>query len=209
LGGRACDAPTLVRDAQHRASRPMASPAVRRDLAFVATAAIADIPTTRTHEMTQRLDYQQQSPELFKKFVEFNMSLKKGAIEEAIVDLVSVRASQINGCAFCVDMHVKQATIHGERPLRLHHLAAWRESPLFSPRERAALAWTEVLTQLPPHGVPDDVYERVRTQLSEKEITELTYSIMAINGWNRINVAFQSLPGSLDKAWGLDKANLG
>ncbi|WP_206860515.1 carboxymuconolactone decarboxylase family protein [Lysobacter changpingensis] len=159
--------------------------------------------------MTQRLDYQQQSPELFKKFVEFNMSLKKGAIEEAIVDLVSVRASQINGCAFCVDMHVKQATIHGERPLRLHHLAAWRESPLFSPRERAALAWTEVLTQLPPHGVPDDVYERVRTQLSEKEITELTYSIMAINGWNRINVAFQSLPGSLDKAWGLDKANLG
>jgi len=158
--------------------------------------------------MTQRLDYQQQSPELFKKFVEFNMTLKKGSIEEAIVDLVSVRASQMNGCAFCVDMHVKQATIHGERPLRLHHLAAWRESPLFSPRERAALAWTEVLTQLPPHGVPDDVYDRVRTQLSEKEITELTYSIMAINGWNRINVAFQSIPGALDKAWGLDKANL-
>lgn len=158
--------------------------------------------------MTQRLDYQQQSPELFKKFVEFNMTLKKGSIEEAIVDLVSVRASQMNGCAFCVDMHVKQATIHGERPLRLHHLAAWRESPLFSPRERAALAWTEVLTQLPPHGVPDDVYDRVRTQLSEKEITELTYSIMAINGWNRINVAFQSMPGALDKAWGLDKANL-
>jgi len=158
--------------------------------------------------MTQRLDYQKQSPELFKKFVEFNMTLKKGAIEDTIVDLVSVRASQMNGCAFCVDMHVKQATLHGERPLRLHHLAAWRESPLFSPRERAALAWTEVLTQLPPHGVPDDVYERVRTQLSETEITELTYSIMAINGWNRINVAFQSVPGALDKAWGLDKANL-
>jgi AhpD family alkylhydroperoxidase len=158
--------------------------------------------------MTQRLDYQQQAPELFKKFVEFNMSLKKGSIEESIQDLVAIRASQINGCAFCVDMHIKQATLHGERPLRLHHLAAWRESTLFIPRERAALAWTEVLTQLPPQGVPDDVYERVRGQLSEKEIVELTYSVMAINAWNRINVAFRVVPGSQDKAFGLDKANL-
>lgn len=158
--------------------------------------------------MTQRLDYQQQAPELFKKFVEFNMSLKKGSIEESIQDLVVIRASQINGCAFCVDMHIKQATIHGERPLRLHHLAAWRESTLFIPRERAALAWTEVLTQLPPQGVPDDVYERVRGQLSEKEIVELTYTVMAINAWNRINVAFRVVPGSQDKAFGLDKANL-
>lgn len=158
--------------------------------------------------MTHRIDYPQQAPELFKKFVEFNMALKKASIEESIVDLVSIRASQINGCTFCVDMHVKQATIHGERPLRLHHLAAWRDSTLFAPRERAALAWTEVLTQLPPQGVPDDLYERVRTQLSETEITDLTYSIMAINAWNRINVAFKSVPGALDKAWGLDKANL-
>ena len=158
--------------------------------------------------MTQRLDYQQQAPELFKKFVEFNMSLKKGSIEESSQDLVVIRASQINGCAFCVDMHIKQATLHGERPLRLHHLAAWRESTLFIPRERAALAWTEVLTQLPPQGVPDDVYERVRGQLSEKEIVELTYTVMAINAWNRINVAFRVVPGSQDKAFGLDKANL-
>jgi AhpD family alkylhydroperoxidase len=159
--------------------------------------------------MTQRIDYQQQSPDLFKKFVDFNLAVKKGSVEESILDLVAIRASQINGCAFCVDMHVKQATIHGERALRLHHLAAWRDSTLFAPRERAALAWTEVLTQLPPQGVPDDLYERVRTQLSEKEITDLTYAIMAINAWNRINVGFKSVPGALDKAWGLDKANLG
>lgn len=159
--------------------------------------------------MTQRIDYQQQSPDLFKKFVDFNLAVKKGSVEESILDLVAIRASQINGCAFCVDMHVKQATIHGERALRLHHLAAWRDSTLFAPRERAALAWTEVLTQLPQQGVPDDLYERVRTQLSEKEITDLTYAIMAINAWNRINVGFKSVPGALDKAWGLDKANLG
>jgi len=158
--------------------------------------------------VTQRLDYQQQSPELFKKFVEFNLLAKKGSIEASIIDLVVIRASQINGCSFCVDMHIKQATIAGERPLRLHHLAAWRDSTLFAPRERAALAWTEVLTQLPPQGVPDDIYERVRTQLSEKEITDLTYTIMGINGWNRINVAFRSEPGVLDKAYGLDKAGL-
>ncbi len=105
-------------------------------------------------------------------------------------------------------MHVKQATIHGERPLRLHHLAVWRESTLFSPRERAALAWTEVLTQLPAHGVPDELYERVRGQLSEQEVLDLTHAVMGINAWNRINIAFRSEPGSRDKAWGLDKADL-
>ncbi|HEY0505781.1 MAG TPA: carboxymuconolactone decarboxylase family protein [Lysobacter sp.] len=158
--------------------------------------------------MSQRVDYQQQSPELFKKFVEFNMMMKDSTIEEPIRDLVSIRASQLNGCAFCLDMHIKQATIHGERPLRLHHLASWRESTLFSPRERASLAWTEVLTQLPPQGVPDDIYERVRTQLSEKEISDLTFSVMAINAWNRVNVGFRTVPGAYDKAFGLDKAKL-
>jgi AhpD family alkylhydroperoxidase len=158
--------------------------------------------------MTERLNYQQQSPELFKKFVEFNMKIKESTIEDKILDLVFIRASQLNGCAFCLDMHSKQATIHGERPLRLYHVAAWRESTLFSPRERASLAWTEVLTQLPPQGVPDDIYERVRTQLSEKEITDLTFAVMAINAWNRINIAFRPIPGAFDKQWGLEKANL-
>jgi AhpD family alkylhydroperoxidase len=158
--------------------------------------------------MTQRIDYQKQSPELFKKFVEFSLALKNSAIEESIRDLVDIRASQINGCAFCVDMHVKEATIHGERPLRLHHVATWRESTLFSPRERAALAWTESLTQIPAQGVPDDVYERVRTQLSEKELSDLTFLVMSINAWNRVNVGFRLVPGTYDKAFGVDKSGL-
>jgi AhpD family alkylhydroperoxidase len=158
--------------------------------------------------MTQRIDYQKQSPELFKKFVEFSLALKHSAIEESIRDLVDIRASQINGCAFCLDMHVKEATIHGERPLRLHHVATWRESTLFSPRERAALAWTEALTQIPAQGVPDDVYERVRTQLSEKELSDLTFLVMSINAWNRVNVGFRVVPGTYDKAFGIDKSGL-
>ena len=158
--------------------------------------------------MSQRADFMQQSPELTKKLVELDAQFKKTTIEESIQDLVKIRTSQINGCAFCLDMHVKQAVLHGERPLRLHHVAIWRESTLFSPRERAALAWTEALTQLSPLGVSDEIYERVRTQLSEKEITDLTYAVVAINAWNRINVGFRSVPGSFDKAFGLDKAGL-
>ncbi|KQU67158.1 MULTISPECIES: carboxymuconolactone decarboxylase family protein [unclassified Rhizobacter] len=158
--------------------------------------------------MTQRINYVQQAPELFKKFVAFSTAVHDSTIEEKIHDLVSIRASQINGCGFCVDMHIKQATMHGERPLRLHHLAIWRESTLFEPRERAALAWTEALTTLSPQGVPDEIYERVRGQLSEKELTDLTYVVMNINAWNRINVAFRTVPGSSDTAFGLDKAKL-
>lgn len=158
--------------------------------------------------MTQRIDYQKQSPELFKKFIDFSYALETSAIEPSIGALVVIRASQINGCTFCLDMHIKQATISGERPLRLHHLAAWRESTLFSTRERAALAWTEILTLLPAQGVPDDVYDRVRTELSEKEISDLTFAVMSINGWNRVNVAFKTVPGLFDKMLGLEKAQL-
>ena len=158
--------------------------------------------------MTQRINYMQQSPELTKKFVELSQQLAKCSIEQAIVDLVSLRASQINGCTFCIDMHVKESKIHGERELRLHHVAGWRESPLFGPRERAALGWTEALTHLPRGGVPDDLYEHVRTQFSEKELSDLTYVLMSINGWNRANIAFRTVPGSYDKAFGLDKAGL-
>jgi AhpD family alkylhydroperoxidase len=158
--------------------------------------------------MAQRIDYQKQSPELFKRFVEFSLALRHSAIEETTRHLIDIRASQINGCAFCVDMHVKEATMHGERPLRLHHLTVWRESPLFSPRERAALAWTEILTRMPAGGVPDDVYEHVREQLSEKEVSDLTYLVMSINAWNRVNVGCQLVPGSYDKAYGVDKSGL-
>lgn len=121
---------------------------------------------------------------------------------------MTIRASQINGCGFCLDMHVKQAKIGGERELRLHHIAIWRESTLFSPRERAALEWTEALTVLHPHGVSDAVYQRVRGQLSEEEISDLTFLVVGINGWNRLNVAFRTEPGSSDEEFGLGKAGL-
>ncbi len=156
--------------------------------------------------MEQRLSAMQQAPELFKKLVEYSMLAKKGSLEAALLTLVEVRASQLNGCAFCLDMHIKQAKLHGESELRLHHVAIWRESPLFSARERAALAWTEVLTQLPPHGVPDAEYQAARAQFSEQEVLALTHNVMGINAWNRLNVALRSLPGSADKAFGLDKA---
>lgn len=158
--------------------------------------------------MAQRLDYQQQSPDLFRKFAAFNAQVEHSSIEASLRDLVFLRASQINGCAFCVDMHVKQATIHGERPLRLHHVIVWRESTLFSAREQAALEWTEALTAIPPHGVSDELYARVRQQFAENEISDLTFAIIAINAWNRANVAFRTVPGSADKPYGLDKANL-
>ncbi len=156
--------------------------------------------------MSQRINAFAQSPELFKKFVEFGMLTKSGTIEKSILNLVDIRASQINGCGFCLDMHIKLAKLAGERELRLHHLAIWRESGEFSSRERACLAWTEALTTLGVHGVPDDVYERVRGELSEKELSDLSFAIMAINGWNRLNVGFRTVPGSADKAYGLDKA---
>ncbi|MGO6671335.1 carboxymuconolactone decarboxylase family protein [Rhizobium leguminosarum] len=158
--------------------------------------------------MTQRLNYAHQSPELFKKFMEFSMALKSSVIDEKLQALVEVRASQINGCGFCLDMHVKQAKILGETELRLYHVAIWRESNLFIPRERAALAWTEALTKLPEGGIPDEIYERVRGQLSEKEISDLTFVVMAINAWNRVNVGFKTVPGTADTAYGLDKAGL-
>ncbi len=158
--------------------------------------------------MTQRLNYAQLSPQQFKALMAFSEEVKNGSIESSIIDLVDIRASQLNGCTFCLDMHVKEATIHQERPLRLHHIASWRESQLFSPRERAALAWTEALTKLSDMGVADELYERVRGQFSEKEITDLTFQIMAINAWNRVSVAMRSVPGSADKAFGLDKAGL-
>ncbi|WP_439618468.1 carboxymuconolactone decarboxylase family protein [Shinella sp.] len=158
--------------------------------------------------MTQRLNYAQQSPELFKKISDLSMALAGSVIERKIRDLVNIRASQMNGCAFCLDMHVKEAKIHGESELRVHHVAIWRESTLFIPRERAALAWTEALTKLPEGGIPDELYERVRGQLSEKEISDLTFAIMAINAWNRASIAFKSVPGSADKLYGLDKAGL-
>ena len=156
-----------------------------------------------------RLNYMQQSPELGKKLVDFSMAIaNSGHIEQALSHLVDIRASQMNGCAFCLDMHVKEAKLHGERELRLYHVAIWRESPLFTPKERAALAWTEALTQIAPTGISDELYAEVREQFSEKELSTLTFRVMGINAWNRANVAFRTTPGAQDKAFGLDKAAL-
>jgi len=158
--------------------------------------------------MSQRLNYFQVSEVLSKKYLDFSMALKKTPVVQELGSLVDIRASQLNGCGFCLDMHVKEATIKGERALRLHHVAIWRESPLFSPRERAALEWTEALTTLPQHGVPDEIYDAVRAQFTETELSDLTFLVVGINGWNRLNVAFRTEPGSADKAYGLDKAGL-
>ncbi|WP_448536874.1 carboxymuconolactone decarboxylase family protein [Sphingobium yanoikuyae] len=158
--------------------------------------------------MSQRIDHLKQVPALTQKLMDLTFATKKGTVEEAILGLVEMRASQLNGCAFCLDMHIKQAKIHGERELRIHHIAIWRESTLFNDRERAALEWTEALTKLSPHGVPDEIYNTVRAQFSEEETVYLTYMVMVINAWNRASIAFQSVPGSQDKAFGLDKANL-
>ena len=158
--------------------------------------------------MSARSDYSALSADLVQKFLAFSLALKGSAIEEPLRHLVNIRASQMNGCAFCTDMHVKEARIAGERELRLHHIAIWRDSPLFDARERAALDWTEALTRLSGDGVADEIYDSVRRELSEKELSDLTFAIMAINGWNRVAVGFRTVPGSLDGMYGLAKAGL-
>ncbi len=158
--------------------------------------------------MSQRLNYFEQSPELTKKLFEFSEVVKNGSLGNTLLDLVNIRASQLNGCAFCLDMHCKEAKIHGEQELRIYHIPIWRESTLFSESERAALEWTEAVTRLSEGGVPDDVYERVRAQFSEAQISELTFAVGVINLWNRLNVSFRSVPGSFDEMLGLTKAGL-
>src|SRR3954451_2247459 len=117
--------------------------------------------------MKPRINYQEQSPELVKKMLELSQLSSQGSLTPTITDLVHIRASQMNGCAFCLDMHVKEAKIHGERELRLYHLPIWRESTLFSEKERAALEWTEAVTRLPEGGIPDELYASAREHLSE------------------------------------------
>lgn len=158
--------------------------------------------------MQPRLNYYPQLPQAFEKLVELGKVLDTASLDKTIQELVKIRASQINNCGFCVDMHVKEAKIHGERDLRLHHIAIWHESPLFTAKEKAALEWTEAVTKLSQNTISDDLYARTREFFSEKEITELTLAIAIINAWNRFGATFKSVPGSLDKVYGLDKAGL-
>jgi AhpD family alkylhydroperoxidase len=117
-------------------------------------------------------------------------------IEPKLLELIKIRASQINGCAYCLDMHTKDARAQGETEQRIYSLNAWRETPFFTEKERAALAWTESVTQVSTSQVPDEVYEIVRQYFDEKEIVNITTAIVAINGWNRFAVSFRSVPGA-------------
>lgn len=158
--------------------------------------------------MSQRLNYPALSQDLFKKYLDFNNALHANETVKIYADLVTIYASQLNGCAFCLDMHVKEAKIHGERELRVHHIAVWHESPLFNDHEKAVLLWTEELTHLNRKGVSDEVYETVRKVFTEKESADLTFLIVSINGWNRLGVAFRNEPGSADAVYGLDQSGL-
>jgi AhpD family alkylhydroperoxidase len=150
--------------------------------------------------MTQRIDYQKASPGAFQAMLAMETYVRRCGLEPALVELVKTRVSQINGCAFCLDMHTKDARAAGESEQRLYLLAAWRETTFYTPRERAALAWAEALTQLPGNEVSDALYEEVRRQFDEKSMVDLTMAVIAINGWNRLAVPFRSEVGSYQPA---------
>ncbi len=142
-----------------------------------------------------RLDYRKTFPEALQAMLGLEDAVHASTLEPELLELVKMRASQLNGCAYCLDMHSKDARARGESEQRLHVLAAWREAPFYSDRERAALAWCEALTLLPQSGAPDEVYEQLRAQFEEEEIVALTLAIVAINGWNRFAVGFRSEVG--------------
>ena len=152
-----------------------------------------------------RLHYSQHATATYQALLALEASLK---LDNPLKDLIKIRVSQINGCVFCVDMHVKEAKLHGERELRLYHLPVWRESALFSDKERAALQWAETLTRLADHPVSDADYATVRAHFDEEELVALTHVINTINIWNRLNAAFATPAGGMDKIIGLDKAAL-
>lgn len=122
--------------------------------------------------------------------------LHECGLEEQLLDLIKLRASQINGCAYCLDVHWKDLRALGEKEQRLYSLDAWRESPYYSERERAALAWTEAVTRVSETHVPDEVYEEVKKHFSEKELADLTFAVAAINAWNRLIIAARTTPGT-------------
>jgi AhpD family alkylhydroperoxidase len=122
--------------------------------------------------------------------------VRQSGLEPSLLELVKTRASQINGCAYCLDMHTKDARAHGESEQRLYALSAWRETPFYSERERAALAWTEAVTLIADGHVPDAVFEEVRPHFTEEELVNLTLAVVAINGWNRLSISFRAVPGT-------------
>jgi AhpD family alkylhydroperoxidase len=150
--------------------------------------------------MKPRRNFYQAAPESIKALTAVETQIQSSGLELSLIELVRTRASQINGCAFCINMHTQDARKHGETEQRLYLLNAWREAPLFTDRERAALAWTEAVTLISETHAPDDVYEEVRKQFSEAETVSLTMLIATINGWNRLAIAFRSVPAVKSKA---------
>jgi AhpD family alkylhydroperoxidase len=149
--------------------------------------------------MQPRLDAGKFSPEGYRAVYAVEQYVRHCGLESKLLQLARLRASQINGCAYCIDMHTKDARAEGESEQRLYALSVWQETPFFTDRERAALAWTEAVTQVGKDHVPDEVYELARTQFSEKELVDLTLAVIAINNWNRLAISFRAVPGSYQR----------
>lgn len=145
--------------------------------------------------MKARIDFRHADPKISQLLLAIESYLHSSSLGSRLQHLVKTRASQINGCAQCIDMHTKDARAEGESEQRLYALDAWRETPFFDERERAALEWTEAVTRVAESHIPDDVYERVRPHFSEQELANLTLAIANINTWNRLNIAFRTVPG--------------
>jgi AhpD family alkylhydroperoxidase len=150
--------------------------------------------------MKARFNYVEAAPGAFKAMLGLGQYLQECGLEESLLHLIELRASQINGCAFCLDMHWKDSRAGGENEQRLYLLDAWRESPFYSDRERAALEWTEAVTLVTNGHVRDEVYEEVRPCFSDKELSDLTFAIATINSWNRLNIAARTAPGNYQSA---------
>jgi AhpD family alkylhydroperoxidase len=147
--------------------------------------------------MEARLDAKQVSPAAYAALIGLEMFVRKASkLEPSLVELVKVRASQINGCAYCIDVHSKDARSEGETEQRLYALTSWRETPFFTARERAALAWTEALTLITEGNVPDDKYELAKQSFLNEELVNLTLAVITINGWNRLAISFRTVPGT-------------
>jgi AhpD family alkylhydroperoxidase len=145
-------------------------------------------------KMQQRLDAMKVSPAAFRAMAGLQAYVDQCGLERSLLELVKIRASQINGCAYCLVMHTAEARKFGENDERMHLLNAWREAQVFTERERAALAWVEALTLISEGHVPDEVYEEARRQFSEKDLVDLTAAAVAINSWNRLAIAFRATP---------------
>jgi AhpD family alkylhydroperoxidase len=150
--------------------------------------------------MEQRLDFYKANPAAVKALIGVEERIGKSALEKSLTELVRLRASQINGCAYCLDMHTKDARRAGETEQRIYALSAWRETPFFTERERAALDWTEALTRVADTHVPDDVFERVSKQFKEEELVALTFGVVVINAWNRLAISLRPPVGSYQSA---------